>query len=335
MNSNRCIMHADMDAFYASIEQKDNPSLAEKPVLVGGRPQERGVVASCSYEARRYGIRSAMPMTTALQKCPDAIIISPRFERYKEISREISVILGSITQWIQPIALDEAFLDITDVVSAGSSPLTIAKKIKNQVKEKTGLYISIGIGTSKSISKIASAIGKPNGLVIVAPGQESEFLGPLPVHYLTGQLASKSTEWGTQMLGKKGANFILMSRGTDTDPVSSNDPTKSISMERTFAQDISDPNQLYIQLSDLCINLAMKLDRAGLKGRTISLKLRLGDFKTFTRSKTLPSPLWQPTKMYAAATALLRQEIKNNRSFRLIGVSVSNFTFGQQFKLFS
>ena len=150
-----------------------------------------------------------------------------------------------------------------------------------------------------------------------------------------GQLADKSTEWGTQMLGKKGTDFVLMSRGLDSNPVNSNDPTKSISIERTFAQDISDPKQLYIQLSDICINLAMKLDRSGLKGRTISLKLRLEDFKTFTRSKTLPSALWLPTKMYATATTLLQQEIKSDRSFRLIGVAISNFVSDQQFKLFS
>jgi DNA polymerase-4 len=353
MNSTRYIIHADMDAFFAAVEQKDNPSLACKPILVGGKPENRGVVASCSYEARNYGIHSAMPMSTAIRKCPSAIIMPPRFKRYNAVSKDIMQILEHFTRWIQPIALDEAFLDITETVSETNTPLNIANKIKGEVVEKTGLHISIGIGTTKSIAKIASALGKPNGLIIVPKGQEAKFLNPLPVRYLPGigpktsvkltswgitslgQLSNKSLEWGAQALGKKGPDFILMSRGIDGNEVIANDETKSVSIERTFQQNITDPNELFVQLSDICINLAMKLDRQGLKGRTVSLKLRLENFKTFTRSKTLATVIWEPTSIYGAAVNLLHQEIRPDRQFRLIGVTISHFDINIQSTLFS
>ena len=353
MNSTRYIIHADMDAFFAAVEQKDNPALLSKPVLVGGKPESRGVVASCSYEARYYGIHSAMPMATAVRKCPDAIIMPPRFDRYSAVSRDIMQTLESFTPWIQPIALDEAFLDITETVSQTNTPLNIAKKIKESITQKTGLNISIGIGTTKSIAKIASGLGKPDGLVLVQKGQEAEFLNPLSVRYLPGigpktslklnslgietlgQLADKSIEWGTQVFGKKGPDFILMSRGIDGNEVVLNEETKSISIERTFPQNVSDPNELFIQLSDICIHLAMKLDQQGLKGRTVSLKLRLGDFKTFTRSKTHSTVIWEPTNIYSIAINLLHKELKQGRLFRLIGVTISNFELNRQSTLFN
>ncbi|MBH75253.1 MAG: DNA polymerase IV [Dehalococcoidia bacterium] len=353
MNSTRYIIHADMDAFFAAVEQKDNPALLSKPVLVGGKPESRGVVASCSYEARYYGIHSAMPMATAVRKCPDAIIMPPRFDRYSAISKDIMQILESFTPWIQPIALDEAFLDITETVSKTNTPLNIAKKIKESITQKTGLNISIGIGTTKSIAKIASGLGKPDGLVLVQEGQEAEFLKPLSVRYLPGigpktslklnslgietlgQLADKSIEWGTQVFGKKGPDFILMSRGIDGNEVVINEATKSISIERTFPQNVSDPNELFIQLSDICINLGMKLDQQGLKGRTVSLKLRLENFKTFTRSKTHSTVIWEPTNIYSIAITLLHKELKPGRLFRLIGVTISNFELNRQSTLFN
>lgn len=353
MNSTRYIIHADMDAFFAAVEQQDNPALLNKPVLVGGKPESRGVVASCSYEARHYGIHSAMPMATAVRKCPDAIIRPPRFDRYSAVSKDIMQILGSFTPWIQPIALDEAFLDITEIASNTNTPVNIAKKIKEAITQKTGLHISIGIGTTKSIAKIASGLGKPDGLVLVQQGLETEFLKPLPVRYLPGigpktslkltslgietlgQLANKSIEWGTQVFGKKGPDFILMSRGIDGNEVVLNEETKSISIERTFPQNISDSNELFIQLSDICIHLAMKLDQQGLKGRTVSLKLRLANFKTFNRSKTHSTVIYEPTQIYSVAINLLHKEIRPGRLFRLIGVTVSNFQLNSQSTLFN
>ena len=225
----RHIIHADLDAFYAAVEQLDNPDLVGKAVMVGGRPEDRGVVATASYEARKYGVRSAMPMRTAIRLCPHGIIVHPRFDRYREMSRSVMQVFRRVTDLVEPLSLDEAYLDITESVKAGSLPLGIALDLKVEVNRETGLTLSVGLGTSKSVAKIASDLQKPDGLVVVAPGEEASFLADLPVGNLwgigpktaerlnaegietIGQLASQSDSWFQGMFGQRSAGVRAMS----------------------------------------------------------------------------------------------------------------------------
>ena len=248
----RCIIHADLDAFYASVEQMDRPELRGKPVVVGGSPSGRGVVASCSYEAREYGVRSAMPMGRALRLCPQAIRVSPRFDRYGEVSGEVMAVFRSITPVVEPMSMDEAYLDVSNVVGHGIPPAEIARLLKIQVKGKTGLTVSVGCSTSKTVSKIASDLEKPDGLVLVEPGREREFLAPLPVLKLPGigpsserrliekgiatigDLAGQTEPWAREVFGKRGPVLLTMARGEDLFPVVTEHSVKSISAERHF-----------------------------------------------------------------------------------------------------
>ena len=219
----RHIIHADLDAFYAAVEQLDNPELVGKPVLVGGRPENRGVVATASYEARVFGVRSAMPMRTAVHRCPQGIIVPPRFSRYKEKSGEVMSIFRELTDLVEPLSMDEAYLDITAVVEGGEKPLAVALDLKRRVADETGLIVSVGVGTCKTVAKIGSDLDKPDGLVVVQPGDEAEFLAPLAVSKLwgigpktaerlhdegietIGQLADQPLEWFARMFGKRAA----------------------------------------------------------------------------------------------------------------------------------
>ena len=351
-SSTRCIIHADLDAFYASVEQMDRPELQGKPVVVGGSPSGRGVVASCSYEARKYGVRSAMPMGRALRLCPQAIRVSPRFDRYGEVSREVMAVFHSVTPLVEPMSMDEAYLDVSNVVRHGIPPVEIARLLKLQVKGKTGLTISVGCSTSKTVSKIASDLEKPDGLVIVEPGQEREFLAPLPVLKIPGigpsserrlsekgvvtigDLARQTEPWAREVFGKRGPVLLTMARGEDLFPVVTEHSVKSVSAEDTFGADTSDPDELAQRISDLCQRVASRLQKSDLKGRTITVKLRLADFTTFTRSMTLPSPVHEPEDVRQAAMHLLNKELAPDRKFRLLGVGVSNFGESDQLSLF-
>ena len=233
----RHILHADFDAFYASVEQRDNPHLRDKPVIVGGSPKDRGVVASASYEARKFGIQSAMPMRTALQRCPQAIRVQSRFERYGEVSHRVMSIFRDFTTLVEPISLDEAYLDVSNLVTPQHPPDQIGQNLKTRVKTELGLTISVGIATTKSVAKIASDMNKPDGLTIVPPGSEREFLAPLAVDKLwgigpktaarlsnetvhtIGDLAAKSEEWCRATFGKMGPDMRLLAQGKDNQPV--------------------------------------------------------------------------------------------------------------------
>ena len=349
----RCILHADLDAFYASVEQMDHPELRGKPVLVGGSPQSRGVVAACSYEARAYGIHSAMPMRTALNLCPQAVVVSPRFDRYRQVSDKVMAIFRSITPLVQPLSLDEAYLDATEVVAAGTAPVDVARTLKERIKREIGLTISVGIATSKSVAKIASDIRKPDGLVVVEPGSEEEFLAPLPVKRLSGvgprteqrlvgagiatlgDLARQTEAWAKRLFGKRGPEIIAMSRGEDPRPVTTERVAKSISAETTFAQDIQDPEMLSTQIARLSQRVAQRLHNSGVKGRTVTVKLRLSDFTTFTRATTLASPVSSASTIQQVAQRLLNRELLPGRRFRLLGVGVSNFGDTEQLPLFA
>ena len=341
----RHIIHADLDAFYATVEQLDNPELRGKPVLVGGRPESRGVVATASYEARPFGVRSAMPMRTAVRLCPQGIIVRPRFTRYREMSRQVMEIFREFTELIEPLSLDEAYLDISEAVNEaeGRWPLGVALELKRRVKAETGLTVSVGVSVSKAVSKIASDLDKPDGLVVVPPGDQAEFLAPLPVGKLwgigpktaerlmaegvdtIGALAVQSPDWFTRVFGQRAEGVRLRSVGLDDEPVLTERITKSVSSETTFPDDLGDTEELRRVLEELAGGVAESLERKGLRGRTVTVKMRLADFTTFTRQSTLASPSNEPGPVRDLAWRLLSAELTTGRTFRLLGVGVSNF----------
>ncbi len=339
----RHIIHADFDAFYASVEQLDNPRLHGKPVVVGGSPEGRGVVASASYEARRFGVRSAMPMRTALRLCPDAIRTPANFNRYREVSRQVMEIFREITPLVEPLSLDEAYLDVTASVTPQRGASDIAGDLKHRVKSELGLTISVGVATSKSVAKIASDFDKPNGLKMVPPGSERDFLAPLAVGLLwgvgpktverlhadgihtVGELASQPEEWFALRFGKTGPRMRSLALGDDESEVKVERETKSISAETTLPHDTGDPEALRELVRRLSHNVARDLNRKALRGRTVKLKLRLADFTTFTRQKTVAEPVESSDEIARAASALLDAELFQQRLFRLVGVGVSGF----------
>ena len=339
----RHIIHADLDAFYAAVEQLDNPYLVGRPILVGGRPENRGVVATASYEARQFGVHSAMPMRTAIHRCPEGIIVPPRFTRYREKSGEVMDIFRDLTPLVEPLSLDEAYLDITAVVDAGVKPLAVALDLKRRIVEETGLIVSVGVGTCKTVAKIGSDLDKPDGLVVVQPGEEAEFLAPLAAGKLwgigpktaerlnregietIGHLAAQPLEWFTRMFGKRATTVRDKAMGKDNEDLQIGSATKSISSETTFTSDVGDETELREVVEQKAVGVAHQLDKKGLKGRTVRLKLRLADFTTFTRQLTLPYHTSDEEPIKEAAWALLAAELEPGRTFRLLGVGVANF----------
>jgi len=336
----RRIIHADLDAFFAAVEQLDNPELRGRPVVVGGPPESRGVVAASSYEARAFGVRSAMPMRTALRLCPQAVRVSPRFQRYAEVSRRIMDIFRQLTPLVEQISLDEAFLDVTQ---RPEPPEALARTLKERVRQEVGLTVSVGAASSKSVAKIASDLGKPDGLIVVPPGTEGDFLAPLPVERLwgvgpktaerlareeittIGDLAARSEKSALSRYGQRGLYLLNLARGIDDSPVVTDHETKSVSAETTFPSDLEDPRELRAALRRQAERTVERLRRAGLKGRSVRLKLRLADFTTFTRQTTLPHPTDDLEVVVAEATGLLDREVGRGRRFRLLGVGVSHF----------
>jgi DNA polymerase-4 len=339
----RHILHADLDAFYAAVEQLDNPELRGKPVLVGGLPENRGVVATASYEAREFGVHSAMAMKSAVRRCPQGIIVRPRFGRYREMSNQVMQVFHCITEVVEPLSLDEAYLDVTQAVEQGKPPLAIALDLKHQVRVETGLTLSVGVATNKSVAKIASDMDKPDGLVVVSPGDEAEFLALLPVGKLwgigpktaerlrgegietIGDLADQPLEWFSRWFGQRAAGVRDRSIGADRDPVRTERETKSVSAENTFSTDIGDPERLQEELARLAGNVARHLESKGIEGRTVTVKARLADFTTFTRQATLSATTASEATIRENAWRLLSLELTAGRSFRLLGVGVSSF----------
>ena len=339
----RHIIHADLDAFYAAVEQLDNPELRGKPVLVGGSPQSRGVVATASYEARVFGVHSAMPMATAVRQCPHGIVVRPRFDRYREMSRRVMDIFHEVTDLVEPLSLDEAYLDVTEAVEGGKLPLGVAIDLKRRVNNETGLNVSIGLGTCKSVAKIASDLEKPDGLVVVAPGEERDFLAPLAVGKLwgigpktverlhqdgvatIGDLATQPDDWFARRFGKRAAAIHAKALGQDDDPVKTERSPKSISAETTFAEDLSEPQELRETLDRLSTNVAGSLERKGIRGRTVTIKLRLADFTTLTRQATLPRYTYAVEDIQQTGWTLLSAELAPGKAFRLLGVGMSGF----------
>jgi DNA polymerase-4 len=340
----RTILHADLDAFYASVEQLDHPEYRGKPVVVGGSPEGRGVVAAASYEVRAFGVRSAMPMSRALRLCPDAIRVSPRFPRYTELSRQIMAIFRNLTPLVEPLSLDEAFLDISGWVDDGADALGIARELKREVMTKTGLVVSIGGGTSKTVAKVASDHGKPDGLVIVPPGGEQAFLAPLPVGRLFGigpkseavlqkagirtvnDLAKRSIRDLERVLGSRAEFVHAMAIGKDDRPVEPAQERKSVGAETTFANDLPDGAEFRRELRRIAEEVARRLQHGHTRARTVALKLRYDNFTTITRQTSVRTPVDSAGEVTALAVGLLETIVTPNDRFRLLGIQCSKLT---------
>jgi len=339
----RTILHVDMDAFYASVEERDNPELRGKPVIVGGNATRRGVVAAANYSARQYGIHSAMPTRTALKLCPHAIMLPPRIRHYAEISREIHAIFARFTPLIEPLSLDEAFLDVTGSLKLFGSAEKIGRDIQQAIQNELGLAASIGIAPNKFIAKIASDIDKPNGFVCIQPEAVQSFLDPLSVEriwgvgrvtlktfrqaglHTIGDLRRLSKEQTLSLLGRHGDHFWQLAHGIDDRPVISEHEAKSISHETTFAEDIRDREILSAWLLDLTEQVMRRLRHKGLKGRTLHLKIRFDDFTTITRSHTLKNPTDITRIAWQTVRQLFVQHLPAAAAVRLIGMGIEGF----------
>jgi len=340
----RKIIHIDMDAFYASVEQRDNPEYRGKPIAVGGSPVGRGgVVATASYEARKFGVRSAMPSKRALQLCPDIIFVYPRFAAYKEVSKGIRAIFQRYTDIIEPLSLDEAYLDVSqDKLNIGSA-IEIAKQIRASIKEELDLTASAGVSINKFVAKIASDMNKPNGLTFIGPSSIESFIEQLPVEKFfgvgrvtadkmknmglhTGADLKKLTEDDlANRFGKSGHFYYRIVRGIDDRPVQPYRETKSVGAEDTFAYDLTSLNEMNAELEKIANNVDDRLHRHQLKGRTITLKVKYSDFRQITRSRSLPQPTDDHNLILETAKALLAATELDNARIRLLGISLSNF----------
>jgi DNA polymerase-4 len=339
----RTILHVDLDAFYASVEVLDNPALAGKPVLVGGTGP-RGVVAAASYEARRFGIHSAMPMGRARRLCPHAIVLPPRFDVYAAKSREVHAIFASFTPVIEPIALDEAFLDVTGALRLFGTGAEIGAAIRARVRAETGLTASVGVAPNKLLAKLASDDAKPDGILVVAPGSELDFLHPHPVGRLWGvgpATLARLARFGVETIGDlaalpeaslidalgraHGHQLHQLACGRDERPVEPDRETKSIGHEETFPRDVTDREALGREVRGMAERVGIRLRDHGLAGRTVTLKVRFPDFRTITRSATVPEPVTGSAEIARQALALL-DKVDTTGGVRLLGVSVSNLT---------
>lgn len=340
----RAIIHLDLDAFYASVEILENPDLAGKPVLIGGHPQGRGVVAAASYAARAFGIRSAMPMSRAVALCPEAIILPARFSRYSDYSRRVMEILRRATPLVEQMSIDEAFLDVTELVPAWETAVELAQKLQRQVREQVGLSASLGVASNRLVAKIASDHDKPGGVTVVPPGQEESFLAPLPVRVLWGVgpvMAGKLAELGvstvgdlarlpeetlSRRFGKHGRALARQARGIDRSPVITEHQCRSISQERTFQRDVADPQTLHEQLQKMSNRVAARLLRHELVAGTVGIKLRYSDFATLTRQMALAVPTADERLISQAASTLLDKTWRKGRPVRLLGVSAQRLS---------
>ncbi|GAA1832299.1 DNA polymerase IV [Agromyces salentinus] len=336
------ILHVDMDAFFVSVELLSRPELRGKPVLVGGTAG-RGVVAAASYEARRYGVNSAMPMSVALQRCPNAIVLRGNYPAYSEYSRRVMEIFGQITPLVEPLSIDEAFLDVSGARRLHGTPAEIAWSIRDRVQRETGLTCSIGVAATKYVAKVASSRAKPDGMLVVPAHETVAFLHPLPVSALWG--VGRVTEESLQRIGLRtvgdvatmppdalvravgpalAARLARLAVGDDPREVHTTRTERSIGHEQTFGHDLTDPIVIRRELLQLSGNVAVRLRKAGLVARTISLKLRYGDFRTLTRSRTLAEPTDVARRIYDEASEALEGLVGDGARVRLIGVRAEN-----------
>jgi DNA polymerase-4 len=343
-NNLRKIIHIDMDAFYASVEQRDNPALRGKPLVVGGLPEGRGgVVATASYEARKFGIRSAMPSKKALQLCPEAVFVRPRFEAYKEASRQIRAIFYSYTDLVEPLSLDEAFLDVTTDKQGIGSALDIAALIKKSISDDLGLTASAGVSVNKFLAKIASDLQKPDGLSFIGPSRVEPFMASLAVEKFfgvgkvtaakmkamglhTGADLKKLTEGElVNHFGKTGRFYYQIVRGIDNRPVQPNRESKSVGAEDTFPEDLTTREAMEAELDKITPLVVARLKKHQLKGRTVTVKIKFHDFKIITRSRSFPAPVDDLHLITETAKSLLAEAQLTGLKVRLLGITVSNF----------
>lgn len=338
----RKIIHFDMDAYYASIEIRDNPSLKGKPVVVGGSPNSRGVVSTASYEARKYGIHSAMACSQAARLCPSAIFVRPNFEKYTSVSQQIRKVFQSYTDLVEPLSLDEAYLDVTNN-SLGLYAVKIARKIQEDILAQTGLTGSAGVAPNKLLAKIASDMNKPHGLTVILPDQALSFMEPLALRKIHGigpateqRLLSKglkycrdvwpySVEQLTTMVGNMAEWLFMRSRGIDERSIETSRERKSLGREETFSVDYLDLEILNQELALIVEGVAGDLQKRGLKGKTITLKVKYGDFTRITRSQTIAAPTSDQGIIGSVAHHLMHNTEAGRRKIRLLGVSIANF----------
>ncbi len=355
--STRLVLHLDMDAFYAAVEQLDHPEYRGKPVVVGADPKAgrgRGVVSTASYEARKYGIHSAMPISQAYRRCPQAIFVFPRFERYTAISRQVMNILRDFSPQLAQISIDEAFIEITQTANFHGGAKSLAEKLKARIKNETGLTASVGVAPNMFIAKVASDLQKPDGLTICEAGREKAFLAPLPIKKLwgvgpkteahlqkmgfstIGQLAQCSQKMLAERLGKWGAHLWELANGIDDRPVEDWGPRKSISQEHTYDQDIADPQIVEQTIWRIADGLSADMRQADLKGQVLTLKIRLEGFETFTRQRKLPEFTNDAATMRQLALEIFRKFDRQGKKVRLIGLGMShlNNVGGEQLSLF-
>lgn len=345
------IAHVDMDAFFAAVEQRDNPALQGRPVIVGADPQDgkgRGVVAACSYEARKFGIHSAMPISFAYGRCPHAVFLRGDMHKYAAVSRQIFKILERFSPDIEPISIDEGFIDLTGSYQLFGSPEETCKKIKATIKQETGLTASIGLAPNKMTAKIASDLKKPDGLVIVKPQDLLQFLHTLPVEKLwgvgkntlsnlkkfgiqkVGDLAKRDKKQMMDLFGKHGVHLWKLARGIDPRPVRPSESVKSIGNERTYIKDETDVKKIESTLMFLSEKVSRRLRKANYKGRTITLKIRFSDFKTFTRAGSLHQPTNFVEDIYRIVLQKAHEFPLGKNPVRLIGVAVSNLAIEEK-----
>ncbi len=341
----RKIVHVDMDAFYASVEQRDNPALRGWPVAVRGS-RKRGVVAAASYEARRFGVRSAMPSARALRLCPDLVFVRPRFEVYRAVSRQIRAVLEEYTPLVEPLSLDEAYLDVTENRKGIPTAVRVATEIRARILAETGLTASAGVSYNKFLAKLASVQRKPNGQFVITPEMGPTFVGTLPVARFHGvgpataarmeqlgirtgaELRARSLEFLARHFGKAGAHFHAIARGEDHRPIVPNRPRKSAGSETTYPRDLETPAEVEAAISALADEVWAWCERAGARGRTVTVKLRYADFRTLTRSRSAAAPVPGRGALAGTAVALVRGLFPLERPVRLLGVTISSFHAG-------
>ena len=352
----RKIIHIDMDAFYASVEQRDNPELRGKPVAVGGS-RERGVVAAASYEARRFGVRSAMPSVAAKRKCPELVFVKPRFDVYRAVSNQIRAIFVEYTPVIEPLSLDEAYLDVTENLKAITSATVIAEEIRSKIREATGLTASAGVSYNKFLAKIASDERKPDGLFVITPRRGPEFVESLPVGKFHGigpvtrakmealgiknggDLKSQTLLFLQEHFGKVGPYYFSLARAIDERPVCADRVRKSIGAETTFSADLFTAEDARIALETLITKVWSYCESSTIRGRTATLKAKFSDFRQITRSRTVDAPIGSRALLDELVSVLLEPLFPATKGIRLLGVTLSSLEseaepgIGQQLRL--
>jgi DNA polymerase-4 len=332
-----------MDAFYASIEQRDNPRLRGKPVIVGGTPDKRGVVAACSYEARKFGIHSAMSSSRAYNLCPEAVFIRPRFDLYRSVSLQIREIFNEYTDLVEPLSLDEAFLDVTVNKKGLASATLIAKEIKGKIFKKTALTASAGVSFNKFLSKVASDMNKPDGLTVITPEEADAFIDRLPIRKFFGigkvtekKMFEMNIKRGAdlkkidraqliKLFGKVGAHYYSIVHGEDRRPVNPHRDRKSLGKETTLNEDIDSREQMVTILGELALEIENLVKRNRLYGKTVTLKVKYSDFQSITRSRTLEKPVVLSRDIMKHIKELLERTDAGRRKVRLLGITISNF----------